>query len=944
MGMFRHVASRRLWLAAMVATLLEAAPALAQPPVLWGEMALPGGAVAARDVMRLGEPDGRLESTVLIDFIRRFANTDLRAAAVRFELHLLAASRAASGQPPPLEPSVLPLPLPAFWQDALGGRNVPLVVSLLRSRPALLTYHGLMALDTPTLTDLAARPTLLRGLLASSVANASFATFSQSLHIDATGVITPGGADDAAVWQGLVGHSPSDTGPFVAELLERDGGRLAWFYDTVSHLPDAVRRFVLAADRPAAERLAAVQAVYARFAAVDTSWRIDVRPFHRPPFDGAIALMDLTVLADGTLGPDWWPAIFDDVARAGDWSAPLPAAAVAPAARPADARWFFDWVFGTPDQARLRFGALRFAQRVFASAPREAAPHIRAALGAALEMPSLMLSAERMGVRDPATLAALARGARAATYAGTEGRVIPALARWQSALGLLEQCQRRAALPVDRITDLVRTLAAAAPVAATPAGGAVTAWIHDELLPALVTNTAAFPTLEDAFLHAATTPRRATRLAFTWEGLPYVVDEPAVTLRSATAIRQLRPGPRLQDLVELYQIRRALLDTGRSTPAGVRGLVSQLERLHPTLAVAGDASDSRIRDLQRAVAAMGNSTGSDVSRLLPAVTAALDAVMDTVVPSLLYALAVAPTTEPILYPDAWIRHSLQRPAGLPSASARSWRQMAWQFPTDYGFGGGTRLIGAYLAVDVALADSQLVRVVSAAPPAPGFIDDPMRRGLVEPLVLAGLSAPTDISPAELTALAAGRRMVDAWQEAPPAEGTLFDTLRRASVDAWRANVITWEVARGRTAALRTLSVSEVARLGSPAARPAGASPGWSGSSRLFDGCLCRLPARDIPHEQMRGRRLGVQAFRRHDITLQLAAGLASLDLDIALVPALLPMALQDWLDRSRPAWSDDWEAFTFWPHALTVERVEEYLLQLVSTGVFSPPPTQESPR
>jgi hypothetical protein len=943
MDMFWQTAARRLWLTTVLITLIAATPALAQPPVLWGEMALPGGAVAARDAMRLGDPDGRLESTVLVDFIRRYANTDLRTAAERFELHLLSPSPPGPGQSPRSDPSVLPLPLPAFWQETLGRRDVPLVVSLLRSRPALLIYYGLMALDTPTLTDLSARTTLLRRLQASRVASAAFATFGQSLHIGATGVITPGGADSAAVWQGLVGHSPSDTDAFVAELLERDDGRLAWFYDTVSALPDAVRRFVLAANRPPAERVAAVQAVYARFAEVDRAWRIDVRPLHRPPFDGAIVLMALDVRGDGTLGPDWWPALFDGVARASDWSAPLTLAEDTSAVRPADAQWLFDWVFAIPDQARRRFAALRFAQRVFASTPRDDAPHMRVAIGAALEMPSLIFSAERLGVRDPEMLATLARAARAATYAGGEGRVVPAIARWQAALGLLEQSQRRAALPTDRITALVGTLASVAPVDADADSGAVAAWIHDELLPSLVTNAAAFPTLEDAFLHAATTPRRGTRPAFTWEGLPYIVDEPAVTRRSATTIRQLRSGPRLQDLVELHQIRRALLDASASTAGEARRLAARLERLSPALAPVGELEDDRIRDLRRAITSMGG-TGIDIARHLPAVTAALDAVTEAVVPSLLYALAVAPTSEPILYPDAWTRHSLQRPFGLPDASGRSWRQVAWQFPTDYGLGGGTRLIGAYLAVDVALADSQLVRVVSPALPVPGVVDDPTRRGLVEQLVLSGLSAPPDISPAEVAALATGRQLVDTWQQAPPAEEILLEALRRASVDAWRTNVIAWEVARGRTSALRTLSVTELARLGSPAALAGGATPGWSGSSRLFDGCLCRLAAREVPYEQMRGRRLGLQAFRRHDIALQLANTLASMNLDLTLVPALLPMALQDWLDRARPAWPDDWEAFTVWPKALGLERVEEYLLQLVSTGVFSPPPTQESQR
>jgi hypothetical protein len=945
MQWLRCVPSRRIDLAVLAAVVLACAtPALAQAPPVWGDLPLPGGSTAAREALLLGDPDGRLESTILLDFVRRYANSDLRTAADRFERHLLAVQKAAPTDAQPPRASVLPLPLPGFWQDTFGAADTPLIVAMLRSRSALLTYHGLMALDATTLERLSARPAVLRGFLTSGVSSAAFATFGQSLRVNADGVVTPGGESDRSVWQHLVGQSPTDVEPFIAALFQRDDGRLAWFYETVSGLPDATRRFVLAADRPVAERLSAVEAVYRRFAAADPTWQIDARPFHRPAFDGALALMVLEP-RDGRIGPDWWPAVFDDVTRHVDWSAPRPPGTATAPDRPTDATWLFDWVFAVPEQARARFTAVRFAQRVFGSAPRDTAPHLHAALGGVLEMPVLMLSIERMGVRDPDTMSAIARAARAATHAGGEGRVLPVLARWQAALGLLEQVQRRVALPEARISALVRTLAAIAPIDTDAASGSVAAWLHDHLLPALGVENAASPELEDAFLRAATTPRLPARPSFTWEGLPYVIDAPAAAQKSATTIRRAITAPRLQELVELHRVRLAIERGGASLgPAAARELVVRLERLAPLVALIDHREDRRIRDFARVIETVGGTTGAQLTRQVPAISAALDAVTDAVVPSLLYALAISPTAEPILYPEAWTRHSLQQPGGLPVSASRQWRDVAWQFPTDYGFGGGTRLVGAYLAVDVALADSQLVRVMSGALPVPGVVEDAMRRGLVEPVVLADPQAPHGIPPRQLADLAAGRQLIATWTTDRPADDVIAASLRAASVDAWRANVIAWEVASSRPAALRSLTITELAWLGSTTTKHDDDAMGWSGSARLVDGCLCRLQARRVTHEQMRGRRLGVQALRPHDITLRLAELVASIDLDIALVPAMLPIALQDWLDRSRPAWSDDWEAFTSWPHALTAERVEEYLLHLVSAGVFSPPATEESPR
>lgn len=902
--------------------------ALAQP-ALWGELRLPGGADAAREVLVLGDSDGRLDATLLVDFVRRFANTDLRTAADRFEQHIASSSAGVS--------SLLPLPLPAFWQSMFGTDNAAQLRGLLRSRNALLVYHGLMSLDPDTLRSFETRQVLLRDLADNNTASAAFAAFASGLRLDNDSVLTPGDADDQFTWQTLVGASPNTPDPFLRALFTRDNGRLAWFYDTVAALPDDARTFVLMSHLPPAERAPAVADVYARFGSVESGWRIDTRPFHRPPFDGALALLALEPREDGTVGPAWWPAVFDRLMRQSDWSA-LPADATQPD-RPADARWVFNWLFGNADDGRQRFAMLRFAQRRLADVPPEDASHVAAILGGVRDLPMLMFTLERLGVRDPALLADAARTARRVTYSGNETRVRPMFGRWQIALGLLEQVQRRAHLPADRVEALVREWIATAPSNADAATATTAAWLVDHLLPALADSRQSGESIEDTFLRAATTSSRDGRLVFTWEGLDYAVDDGGAAYRSAATIRRARPGPRLDDIVELHDVFGGV--KAATTPRALRALSPRVAELARAVQRIDRPGDRRIRDLVHTAVQMGIDAGRAEDHI-SAIGGALDVMTETVVASLLYALAVSPSSEPVLYPDAWSRHALEQPRGVPGGARRAWREVAWQFPTDYGLGGGTRLTGAYLGVDIALADAQLTRVASETLPVPGAIDDPIRRGLVEQLVLASDRIPAEL-PATIAAdIASARQMVESWIASPPADDVMRRALRAARLDEWRVNAILWNVSRGRSEVLRLLTMSDFAALGM--SRNGGDIPmlPWAGSSRLVDGCHCQNVMRGLSADGLRGRRIGIQTFRINDAAVRLAEVLQTLGLDGRLVPALLPMAFQDWLDHSRPAWLDDWDAYALWPRSLDVERVEAYLLHLVSTGVFSPPAPEES--
>lgn len=903
---------------------------------LWGSVEVPGGAAAAREAVGLGSADGRLDALLLLDFARRYADSGADTAVSRLDTHLRAA---ASTGDPAAGAASLPLPLPEFWnRDVFSSERLPLT-AIFQRRSTLLTYHGLMALDDDTLAALAPRRELLRWLASTTPASAAFATAARSIRIANGAVQTPGGIADA-IWTQLVGRPTTEIDSFLRDLLTKDRGRLAYFYDTVASLPADRQRFVLGAHLTPDEQRSFVRAIYRAFVTIDPTWRVEIRPFYRPDFDGLVALLALDVRPDGTVGPDWWPAVLARVTRTQDWPAGPDATPGDLRAQPADARWLFEWVFAASD-ARDRFALLRFAQRVFASAPREAAPAMETALRGLRDMPALLLGLERMGVRDVALLATLARAAHDSASAG--GASAEATGRWQAALALLEQAQRRLAWPTERLEPLLRSWALAAP-SRSGSRASVHAWIATTLVPALVGSDVAADALEDTFIREAT--RVPDRPPLHWEGLTYALRPGDVSARSAIAMRQSQDGPRLEHLV-LWQSAYIGLESGPRTETEHRdanGQLRSLERAISAMPGTGGLSRDLLRDVSRALDDLSARRGFEPGRPV-AVDRVIadfgDAIADAVVPPLIYALAVAPTSEPRLYSELWMRHVLRIQRRADEGGNLPWSTAVWQLPRNAGDVAGVRLVGSFLGVDVALASSQLMRVVFGLPPVPQILDEIDRGAIVESLVAP--AAPVDAATiaGAIEALAEARRMLLAWRESAPARAELAAALRRSGVDGWRANAIAWAAGTGDATALDHLSVSDAYWLKTTSRETPAA---WSASSRPIDGCLCRMDGRRVPPELLRGRRVGVQAFGPLDAALRVVELLDAMGIDTAITDALLPMALQDWLDRSDATWIDDVDAFAIWPPTLTAGRVEEYLMELVATGRLSAPDSSDEGR
>ena len=269
---------------------------------------------AVRTSVPLGVPVNRLAETlaipdpdrsrILLDVVRIVFDSpdgqDAGDAATRVRLRdLFRASSAADPR------ETVPLPLdPSVWRDTILRRQVAdnqLIAAILSDRSTALLYHGLAALDDETLAALGPDRETLDGLRLHAGA---FATFGRSLRIHAGRIVVPGGAAAEPLWQELVGVEPSRPAPFVRRLFAGDSGRLAFFFDSLTHLDLPHQQFATGRQLPESARLERMRALLDVFDRTAPEWRPDDRPFARPSFDPALTLSTIAVTPAGTLvGP-----------------------------------------------------------------------------------------------------------------------------------------------------------------------------------------------------------------------------------------------------------------------------------------------------------------------------------------------------------------------------------------------------------------------------------------------------------------------------------------------------------------------------------------------------------------------------------------------------------------------------------------------------------------
>jgi hypothetical protein len=1019
----------------LVCAALTAAPAAAEE--IWGQVLLPGGTTAGRQVLALGDQKGRMDASWLLDFVRRYyTNTNVadvtdpvetleryttfcarvrtafstrwkdgftledlktkekekRTATHDFaeelglrvrqshsafsveqgadktqkeKLGWLAATgvdvatlvtRLNAGERVQITipMSSVPLPLPGFWQREFGPAREITIAQIVRRPENALLYSGLIALDDQTLTYLATHPAFLVKIR-DDVA-APFAAFSRSIRVRSSHIETPGGAAAVPWWEALVGRKVTDPERFVRSLLEADNGRLAWFYDVVEHLDQGRQAFVLGSHTRGQEQL---KTVYRWFAEVEPSWRISVRPLFRPAFDPSLVLASLDVDASGAAGPTWWPALLEKVSDSG-WPDNPDRVVRDLRERPADAAWVLAWIFDKPQQAFDRFRMLRFAQRRLAGVPKAEAPRAAIILHAFLEMPALCLALERMGLRTPEAFAQIASVAHRFNNAGQDAGV-DRLSRWQAGLAIIEQVQRVRAWPEPELRRHLDTFLKATSGDPQKTRGEIAAWLAESFLPAV--GCAADPAAADGEANIITAlgggaaPTAPMPPAVTWEGLTYAVNWDNLRVHDAIAIDAVNPGPNLTTLVALTRARRQI-EKGLTRVDEAHQLASALLALSPRLSrIPGpkNSPPSVVEDVRSDLVKLSKVKQPrdlrKMSRLQADLLELIDSATSVALPAAIYALAVSPTTQmPVVYGSLSGRHVLaptnDRAANMPQdlSALPPWQITAWRVPELHvGRQGGSFVVGALLAVDVALADSQLRRAADSGLTSTPTITDADAASLAQRLALRPVALTDETHAAIRTALKAGRSRLQVWQQQASQANEWREEVRasmqRAAIHESRISLFLWSAARNAPDAANALTMTDVYRLGTTV--PVPAPIGVVGIAA--DGCLCLSSPAAQPAEDLGGRHgRGLVGAGATDLSLRMIEAADDLKLPRVLIPLLLGGATQDLIIDSHQWSADDWEALAAWTRALPGTRVEDYVLALIAGHVLVPPAPSEA--
>ena len=434
------------------------------------------------------------------------------------------------------------------WRDLLElPDRAELFPALATNRPALLVAAGALSTD-PSIRSLLERD---RGLLRYLVRTgpAAFWVTSRSLRLDGDRIAVPGGLAFEPIWEALVAERVAKPADFIRALVSRDGGRLAWFFDTLASMT-ADRLAAALGPAPLEAQLEQAKAFYSAFRGADHNWKLEEHPFLRGVADPWMVATQVAIKQGQVAGPSWqwlWEQLFDrsDISRRQAESIrPGPDA-------PVRLAWLCQKIVDAPPQERRdRFGMLRFAQAAFAGAGEGDAADILIALGGYRRYQGLLLTLDRMDISSPSTFArAMDAARRVDERPGREQR--DSLTALQGALAIIEHARVSRAIDVATAERLVLTLADAVDRdIATPT--AVAQWIPNTLIAALPAPvqpdqwTGLSTAYESKILQAmAGRPVEADQAQVEWEGLSYRVDVAAGERQRLARIREQVRSPGL---------------------------------------------------------------------------------------------------------------------------------------------------------------------------------------------------------------------------------------------------------------------------------------------------------------------------------------------------------------------------------------------------------------
>jgi hypothetical protein len=304
--------------------------------------------------------------------------------------------------------------------------------------------------------------------------------------------------------------------------------------------------------------------------------------------------------------------------------------------------------------------------------------------------------------------------------------------------------------------------------------------------------------------------------------------------------------------------------------------------------------------------------------------------------------ALAHSMTALVYADA-----LGEPDDQPAAAGAVWRRhrfegnhggdpalpVAWRMATEVFAPTGWHLAGSVLRLDLALAPLVLRRLDSTEMPSASLLPTGSRRtlalsvALIDPRALAD-----DTRDAIAAALSRGRARAAALATDPSG----FETAAAdAGLSEWRTNAARWALNAGFAPAIAdAFTMLELFRLGGGRAPAA-----WGTATAPLDGCLCLQFPERTAWEEFAGRpTTGQMATLLADLLLRIADALAARRLPALLARDVAAFAMQDVLDRARPAYFDDWLPVAYAARDLSESQFDDYVAALTVDGPLVPLP------
>lgn len=843
----------------------------------------------------------------------------------------------------PVETEPIPLPVSVWNQVFQQPVSVDRLFSaVIRNRQASLLCHGALALDDETLRFLVERPALVAELFSHDAG--SFAAFAGSMRIRGNRVAVPGGENAAALWDAVVGENPGNPDRFVRELFRRQGGRLAYLYDSLAYLDAPRVSFALglwikdAGVR--AERFKSLVATLDGFPGPGPE-----RPFDRPPEDPAIMLTRIAVGADGVpVGPArriFWSEAFDGIDLPGD-----PVHSLRNMAEDGliDAAWLAEAVVAADVRFRSeRLAQFAFGQRVFARVDESALPDTLVALRAFPRYRMLMLTLERMGITQPLVYASAARHAQRLS-ALDPAQAYTALGQFQGVLAILARLVRSHVLDSANAEALVASLSAVTLDDQGRYSGSIVRWVRQALKP--VIGAATDDEIDDALIAALAGVRRAAGTAtarVSWEDRTYRIDIASQEARRLTKVLQelqaesIGHALAVEAVAETLNAERLTLPDVQTATGDLTQLVSAFKRIEKAKAqrtiqlpgvhppqVSYQTAVTAVQDLSRVSKPRDLKHARHVAGPLLELA---DDVMAEAMFSFAYAMNIGDAEEATrLAGTVGRRHDFGFGEKVEGFRLRA----PWSEPVQIiDRGVPWHVTGSLLGLDLALSNLGLRRMATDGVPEAPVLRSAERDTFSKTVALLN---PLDLQDHErdelVAAIERGRTRVAGLRTDGEHLEEMADEI---SMDGWRRRAVRWALANDRAHVPSFFSMTDLLYLGKA---PAGATlDRWGMAASAYDGCICtRFPAPGRWTVLAGRQNAGVLATQVADLNLRVAMALDELRLPAALARDVLATAVQDYIDQVRPRYASDWLTLVRSAQQVPIARIEDYVAGLTANG------------